>query len=436
MSKIMKYGIVCLLLLSVGAILYMSGYYGSNSYAKKDVNVDEIRWEKDYDSQSNHPYGSYFLHELIDRGFEGYKLRNLNHSVADYFQHDSLKVNAEVVNYFFIGKTLKLYNDEVDSLLAFTERGNNIFIAAEFFPKSLLKSLISQDYQGYIREVSDTAITLSFLDPQFADVNYELINVINDNNIERRWRLWTAGNYTANYKKNIGKGNYSNCYTSIRYGKGIILLHTIPQAFTNQFLKSKTGREYIETALSYLPKGTVLWDDYTQFVVDDGSLEMDKGNNNQSKTGQKINTKSMISFLMKSPQLRWAYLIILCGMLLFIVFMGKRRQKIIPTALSNINTSLEFTETISRIYLAQGQHNKLIKHMETVFKNKMKTRYFIKYLDDNTYVERISKKSGISETEIRDLLNLFKTGTRVEEISDFFLIDLYKKLQLFYKKAR
>jgi len=277
---------------------------------------------------------------------------------------------------------------------------------------------------------------LSFLDPQFADVNYELINVINDNNIERRWRLWTAGNYTANYKKNIGKGNYSNCYTSIRYGKGIILLHTIPQAFTNQFLKSKTGREYIETALSYLPKGTVLWDDYTQFVVDDGSLEMDKGNNNQSKTGQKINTKSMISFLMKSPQLRWAYLIILCGMLLFIVFMGKRRQKIIPTALSNINTSLEFTETISRIYLAQGQHNKLIKHMETVFKNKMKTRYFIKYLDDNTYVERISKKSGISETEIRDLLNLFKTGTRVEEISDFFLIDLYKKLQLFYKKAR
>ena len=142
MSKIMKYGIVCLLLLSVGAILYISGYYGSNSYAKKDVNVDEIRWEKDYDSQSNHPYGSYFLHELIDRGFEGYKLRNLNHSVADYFQHDSLKVNAEVVNYFFIGKTLKLYNDEVDSLLAFTERGNNIFIAAEFFPKSLLKSLI------------------------------------------------------------------------------------------------------------------------------------------------------------------------------------------------------------------------------------------------------------------------------------------------------
>lgn len=104
MSKIMKYGIVCLLLLSVGAILYMSGYYGSNSYAKKDVNVDEIRWEKDYDSQSNHPYGSYFLHELIDRGFEGYKLRNLNHSVADYFQHDSLKVNAEVVNYFSLEK--------------------------------------------------------------------------------------------------------------------------------------------------------------------------------------------------------------------------------------------------------------------------------------------------------------------------------------------
>lgn len=432
----MKYGIVSLLLLGVGAILYLSNDYGYDPYAKKDVDVDEIRWEKDYDSQSNHPYGSYFLHELINRGFEDYKLRNLNHSVADYFKYDSLKVNAEVINYFFIGKNLKLYNDEVDSLLAFTERGNNIFIAAEFFPKTLLKALISQDYHDYIREVSDTAITLSFLDPQFADVKYELTNVINGNNIERRWRLWASGNYATNYKKNIGKGNYSNCYTSISYGKGIILLHTIPQAFTNQFLKTKTGREYVETALSYLPKGTVLWDDYTQFVVNDGSLEMDEGNNDHSKTGEKINTKSMISFLMKSNQLRWAYLIILCGMLLFIVFMGKRRQKIIPTALSNINTSLEFTETISRIYLSQGQHNKLIKHMETVFKNKMKTRYFIKYLDDNSYVERISKKSGVSETEIKNLLDLFKTGTRVDEISDFFLIDLYKKLQLFYKQAK
>ena len=102
MSKRMKYGIVCLLLLGVGAILYFSGNYTDDPYAKKEINVDEIRWEKDYDSQSNHPYGSYFLHELIDRGLEDYKLRNLNHSVGDYFQHDSLKVNADVLNYFFI----------------------------------------------------------------------------------------------------------------------------------------------------------------------------------------------------------------------------------------------------------------------------------------------------------------------------------------------
>jgi hypothetical protein len=437
MNQKRKYGIVFLLLLGVVTLLYLSNGSNDDPYEKKEVKVDEINWEKDYDAQSNHPYGTYFLHELINRAFDGYSIHDLDHSVQDYFEHDSLKVEGEILNYFFVGKNLNLYNNEVDSLLDFAEKGNNIFIAAEFFPRKLLSSLLSHDYQDYIREESDTSITLKFYDSQFADEEYELNNIINDVNIERRWRLWTSGSYSSFYKKNISKANYSPCYTRITYGKGVILLHTIPQAFTNQFLKSDTGRQYVETALSYLPEGTVLWDDYTQFVVDDGSLDMDNGNNNNDEgTGQKINTKSMIAFLMRSPPLRWAYLIILVGMLLFIVFMGKRRQKVIPTARTNINTSLEFTETISRIYLSKKQHDKLIKHMEIIFKNKMKTRYFIKYLDDRSYAERIAKKSGVSEDEINHLLELFKAESHVTEVSDFYLIDLYKKLQIFYEKAR
>ena len=433
MNQAIKYTIVAILLIGVATILYLFGKSDDSPYSKKDFNVDEIRWEKDYDAQSNHPYGTYFLHELINKGFQGYTLHNLSHSVQDYFEYDSLRVDAEIANYLFIGKDLKLYNNEVDSLLAFVNRGNNIFIAAEVFPKKLLTILMSNDYQNFIREESDTSISLMFFDSQFADIEYKLTNVVNNNNIERRWRLWSSGNYTSFPIKNIGKANYYNCYTRIRYGKGVILLHTIPQAFTNQFLKSEKGRKYVETALSYLPEGVVIWDDYTQFVINNGLLEMD--NQNKSKTGEKINTKSMISFLMKSPPLRWAYLIILFGMILFILFMGKRRQKIIPTTIPNINTSIEFTETISRIYLSKGQHNKLIKHMEIIFKNRIKTKYFIKNTDDKNYVERIAKKSGVSEKEIDNLLELFKTGTHLTEVSDLFLIDLYKKLQIFYKKA-
>lgn len=437
MSQTIKYGIVFLLLLGVGVALYFVGGNTDDSYSKKDHNVDAIRWEKDYDSQSNHPYGTYFLHELINRGFQGYSLYNLDHSVQDYFEYDSLKFKAENANYLFIGKNCNLYNNEVDSLLEFTKRGNNLFIAAEFFPRKLLRALMSYDYDGFIREESDTSIVLTFKDRQFSEQEYVLSNFVNDKNIEKRWRLWSSSVYSTLNKRDLSKGNISPCYLRFNYGNGYVFLHTIPQAFTNQSLKSEAGREYIETALSYLPKGPVIWDDYTQFVVNDGSLELDNGKNlNQSDRGSKINTKSMIAFLMKSPSLRWGYLIIIIGIVVFIVFMGKRRQKIIPTMRSNINTSLEFTETVSRIYLSKRQHNKLIKHMEVIFKNKMKTRYFIQYLDDKSYVERIAKKSGVSEEEISHLLNLFKAATHVTEVSDFFLIDLYKKLQIFYKKAR
>jgi len=437
MSQTIKYGIVFLLLLGVGIALYFFGRNSDDAYAKKSHNVDVIRWEKNYDSQSNHPYGTYFLHELIVRGFKGYDLYNLDHSVQDYFEYDSLKIQEENANYLFIGKNLNLYNNEVDSLLAFTKRGNNLFISAEFFPRKLLRALMSYDYDGFIREKSDTSIFLTFNEPQFSDQDYLLSNFVNDKNIEKRWRLWTSSIYSTKHQKELSKGNNLACYLRFNYGEGTILLHTIPQAFTNQSLKSEAGRKYIETALSYLPEGTVIWDDYTQFVVNDGSLELDNGKNpNQSDRGSKINTKSMISFLMKSPSLKWAYLIIIIGMVVFIVFMGKRRQKVIPTMPSNINTSLEFTETISRIYLSKGQHNKLISQMEIIFKNKMKTKYFIPYIDDKNYVERIAKKSGVSQGEISHLLNLFKAGSHLVDVSDFFLIDLYKKVQVFYKKAR
>lgn len=435
----MKYGVLFLLLLAVGTTLYFIGGSEDDPYAKKDHHVDEINWEKTYDAQSNHPYGTYFLHELINRGFNGYSLHNLDHSVQDYFEFDSLKIKAQgqTVSYFFIGKNLNLYNNEVDSLLAFAEEGNNLFIAAEFFPKKLLKSLMSYDYDGYIREESDTNIILKFNDAQFANEEYLLPNLVNDKNIEKRWRLWNSSIYSNHNKKVIGKGKYSACYLRFNYGDGEVFLHTIPQAFCNQNLKSTEGRKYVETALSYLPEGIVIWDDFTQFVINDGSLEMDHGDNSShTDRGSRINTKSMISFLMKSAPLRWAYLIIIIGMLVFIVFMGKRRQKVIPTIRSNNNTSLEFTETISRIYLSKGQHNKLIKHMETIFRNKMKSIYFIQYTDDKSYVKRIAKKSGIPEQEVNQLLELFKAGTHVTDVSDFFLIDLYKKLQEFYKKAR
>ena len=149
-----------------------------------------------------------------------------------------------------------------------------------------------------------------------------------------------------------------------------------------------------------------------------------------------MNDYNTLDFLLSNVALRWGYFIILVGVLLFVIFTGKRQQKIMPTVSSNDNSSLEFTETIARLYLKQNQHNKLIVHMENIFKNKIKSRYYIAYSEEEAYVRRIAQKSGVEKSEIQDILNLFKGGANLTSVSDEYLVNLYKKLNNFYKKSK
>ena len=102
----------------------------------------------------------------------------------------------------------------------------------------------------------------------------------------------------------------------------------------------------------------------------------------------------------------------------------------------NHNSSLEFTETLARLYLKQNQHNKLIVHLGTIFKNKIRTRYYIQYSDGPLFIERLSKKSGVDQEEIKALLNFLAGGSNTTKVSDEYLVNLYKKLNDFYKKAK
>ena len=195
-------------------------------------------------------------------------------------------------------------------------------------------------------------------------------------------------------------------------------------------MSSESGKEYVETVLSYFSSSAILFDNYTHYAYDDGTMEIDHPENDFSR---ELNS---LDFLLSNHALRWGYFIILAGVILFVIFTGKRQQKIMPTVSSNDNSSLEFTETIARLYLKQNQHNKLIVHMENIFKNKIKSRYYIASSEEEVYVRRIAQKSGVEKSEIQDILNLFKGGANLTGVSDEYLVNLYKKLNNFYKKAK
>lgn len=399
--------------------------------------VDSINWEKTYDSKSKHPFGTYMIHALFEKGLKYHSVYDINVSINAYFDSTFLQVKSDSVTYFFVGKSLNLYKNEVRNLLSFVEKGNTMFVAAEFLPKLLLDKLFqnSKEY-NYFGYTNDTSVALTFEDTRFGD-NFEMVNQVKGKSQIRRWYNMNYGIKYGLKARTIGKSGNRPCYVEFEYGKGKILIHTIPQVFTNSCLSTQSGREYAEIILSYFSNNTILFDNYTRYSYDDGTMEIDKpGSSFNKNNGSDLGEFKTLDFLLTNQPLRWAYCIILVGIMFFIVFTAKRQQKIMPTLSSNDNSSLEFTETIARLYLKQNQHNKLIVHMENIFKNKIKSKYYIAYAEESIYVKKIAQKSGVEEVEIQHIINLFKGVSKLTHVSDEYLVNLYKKLNNFYQKAK
>lgn len=437
MKNSTKYIIMGSLIFGLGTLLYLVGGSGGNDQNLEGKMVDSINWEKNYDSESRHPYGTYFVRQILSRGLDDHQVEDINVSIQTYFDSTNQKVKGNNATYFYVGKSLNLFNSEVDSLLDFVSKGNTMFVAAQYLPVKLLEELFrNYDSHSYFDYSEDSIVSLNYIDENFSG-KFKLQNEVRKKLQSKRWRYINYGiDFNYNGTK-LGEMDGRPCYMKFYYGSGTVLIHTAPQAFTNNFLKTNEGREYVEIALSYFPKSTILFDNYTQFVYDDGRMEIDYGKpNDYSRDGTRIGGMNTLKFLLETPTFRWGYLLIVLGLVLFAIFRGKRQQKIIPTMESNDNSSLEFTETIARLYLTQNQHNKLTVHMKNIFINKMKTMYYIAYSDEPKYAEKISKKSGVDLKEVKTLLKLFKGGVNMKNLSDEYLINLYKKLNDFYKKAR
>lgn len=425
-----------IVLIAAALLLFVLLFFALGSSGESQMKSGEvISWEKNYSEQSKQPYGTYLFRELLQKALPNHSVQNINVSVEQYFKHDSLQIDADEVTYVFVGKSLNLYNKEVGSLLEFVERGNNLFIAAEHLPNALLEQIFT-NYSGtnFITTIERNKVELSFTLESLTEV-HELANIVNDKPRKQRWYVTDYGVSPANNGVFIGEAQYRNCFIKVPYGEGFIVVNTIPQAFTNNFLRIEEGKKYAQTAVSFFRESTILWDNHTKYVYDDGTMDIDYPDQAQSD-GNGLNNSDIFKFLLSNIYLFWAYITILLGVLLFVVFRGKRAQKVIPTMVSNKNTTLEFTQTLARLYRSQNQHNKLIAQMEQGFKVYIKDRYYILYSENKSFVERVSKKSGFEEADIVTLLDKFKAGKSLNEVSDAFLVNLYIKLNEFYKKAK
>ncbi len=327
--------------------------------------------------------------------------------------------------YFLITKNLVLNYSEVKAFLDYVRAGNDLFISADYIDTRLLENInCNTERDGEIIDetkglMHNTKVSMYFGDnfnpPSYSYYYYPFLN--------------SLSGYDTAFARVLGlnEKNTPN-YIILFSGKGRIYLHVAPRIFSNYFLMTGDNYKYLENVISYLrsdPKN-IYWDEYYK------NTSPGRRRDNNSNANDNFSALSVIN---QHPPLLWAFWLTIVGLLLFIFFNIKRKQRIINIVKPNTNTTVTFTETVGRLYLQKKDNNHIAEKMITYFYEHIRNKYFISTaIINDEFLNSLSGKSGIPKEKAKQLFALIENIQSGEIVDDEKLMQLNSQIENFYKK--
>lgn len=367
-----------------------------------------VNWKITFKKRDKNPYGAEvtyaFLEDIFGKGNVDYN----NSSPYEY-----LHGNLNDFNIVYVAGIVETFETDRDAILQFVERGNNVFIAANYFYGPLADSLgLSETYPHQNPFGYTDSVSLSFTNLQFERTEYKFQHDHLANYI--------VPDTTTGVDQIIlsESSDYQPHFIQVPYGSGNVFFHSNPMLFTNfNMLHKSNQHKYISNCLSYLPKKKTIWNEYFS-------------------TGGSQENKTEMRFILSNPQLRWGYYILLTMIGVFLIFQSKRRQRAIPVITPPRNSTLEFVETTGRLYFQQKNHANLAHKKIVFFLERIRNKFYINtsVLDEN-FIESLASKSGVPQEDIRALVKEFEFIKRSTTMAESQLLELNKKIESFYTKA-
>jgi hypothetical protein len=366
---------------------------------------EPLDWKYSFSKEDKIPLGSFILFEILPDIFP-----KKNIQTAEFPIYNILKdkqYSEKKSNYIFINQSF--FPDELDTqhLLEFVEEGNSVFAAAMNLTGPLADSL---------------GINIAY---SFNDAAYLKINFTNEN-LKREDDYWfdeSMGYYsftlfdTANTVVLGADANFNTNYIKINRGNGNFYLSSLPAVFTNYALINEEENDYIFKALSHLSNNDIIWDEYY-------------------KIG-KSRASTPLRFILSDVSLKWAYIVLICSVILYIIFFGRRRQRIIPLVVPLKNTTLQFVETVGGLYYQQGDHKNISEKKITYFLDFIRSKYFVKTnkIDEET-IEKITLKSGLPKILIKKIFGYIFYIKSLEKVSEAELNKLNSLIENFLTETK
>jgi len=371
------------------------------------------------------PLGIYVAHQLVTIGFPKLDIEKNNKPFSSFFkkftEYDYTRNNNL---YAIISQQFYPNDDDVEAITDFVSHGNTLFIAANKFNSVFLDKfhLIANNPTAWKLEMG--------MGVKMEQTNVQLTDTVN---------FATAPPYGFFYYPQDGSIKREDSFPArlivsaqdnvpgavvFKYGSGRIIAVANATTFTNYFLLSNNNYNYLLQLLGYVPDNItdITWDTYY--------------NSAAGKRGQGSNGGRFSSFqeLMKHPALVWAFWLTLLGALLLIVMALIRRQRMVAIVKPNTNSSIEFGETVARLYLLKKDNKNIAQKMITYFLEQVRSKYYISTGTLNhEFAQLLAAKSGVGVEEAQMLLRTIDQIQNETNVSDYMLLDLNGQIQQFVK---
>ncbi len=395
-----------------------------------------IDWSRSFLSDKKAPFGLEVSYRLLPELFPNQKIELVRNPLYNQLEKKNLPPKS---NYIIIEQYHSSDNNDTKKLLDYVNKGNTVFWASNSFPKKLLDTL---DLVVKSNDLSDFEKAETYRKThQGDDFDFNKIflkdtlsiNLISKSLKSKKFyqlEKESGENYfVATDSANatvLGENKYKMYnFLKIPFGKGHLYLHSVPEVFCNYYLLNQHQDPYAFKALSYLPNAPIFWDEYSKKgrgwyrdgeLVEDGS------------------ERSIFRFMSTDATLKWAYYLIWATIILYMIFASKRIQRIIPIINPPSNTSLEFVQTIGRLYYQKQDHLNIAQKKIHHWKNYIRTQFGLIYdQSDEYFTEALSKKTGIELQEIKILISNIGYVERATDLSESDLLLTNQKIERFYK---
>ena len=406
----------------------------------------KINWNIVLDKESKDPYGTYLAYESLPGYFPQAKCIVLSRG----FRYSSIGQNMlanssdSAALLVMLGLDYYISEDEWTNLKTFVSEGNEIFILSSRLDNKIATQLhclerggseeapLTQYYDGTInrealRLATDTARGYGFtgrsLQGHFQlTADTPAITTFTDSTLaEAVSELHTEADTSimvtdAPAVIGVARNQQPN-FVRYRFGSGHITLHAAPLTFSNYFLLQPRNREYLNGVWHSFPANIskVYWNEYYKRTTE----------------------KSSLGILWRYTATRWALILAIVTLLIYVLLGLKRKQRIIPIIKPVENASVAFVETVGKLYYNKGNHANLAHKMIQHFLEWVRAQYF---LDTNqlneVFAQQLAAKSGQPEAKVQEIIRrIHDIRLDAVPVTGTYLYELHHLIQSFYNNA-